>query len=133
MARIAAKLELAGYWTFLPQRDGLERYLLPLLDGAWARAPGSRAAGERLGRAVFDLDVYQLVERCRALVINLNGRVPDEGAVAEAAIAFAVGRPVIMVKDDRRAPFSGLDNSMVSGLSAVGPIRRIDQLVGEVA
>lgn len=134
MARIASVLEAAGYATFLPQRDGLERVALPLLDGLLGRTLGAGRAGGRMSQAIFDLDVFQVVERCQGLVINLNGRVPDEGAVAEAALAFAVGRPVVIAKDDRRAPFAGLDNSMVLGLSSLPrTIERVGDLPDAVA
>jgi hypothetical protein len=62
------------------------------------------------------LDVYELIERCSAVVCNLNGRVPDEGMIVEAALAYAVGKPLVLFKDDLRAPFGGYDNSMLTSL-----------------
>ncbi len=59
---------------------------------------------------------------------NMNGRVPDEGAVAEAAVAFAVGKPVIIYKNDCRTAFSGRDNSMVTGLACQGPVSRLKDI-----
>ena len=129
MAHIAAVLERAGHRTFLPQRDGLEAYVLrhaghPLAS-AW---PMSRVRGV-FGRAIFALDVYQCLERCDALVFNMNGRVPDEGAVAETALAWASGKPLVIYKRDDRSPFHGEDNSMVTGLAYDGEtIDRIDDL-----
>jgi nucleoside 2-deoxyribosyltransferase len=52
----------------------------------------------------------------------MNGRVPDEGAVAEAGIAFAIGKPVVLYKNDYRSTFSGKDNSMLLGLSVLDPV-----------
>jgi nucleoside 2-deoxyribosyltransferase len=132
MSRIAGTLEAAGFTTFLPQRDGLERYVLPFADGPAMRLPGSSTLGNWLGTAVFDLDVYQIVERCHALVANLDGRVPDEGTVAEAAIAFAVGKPVVFHKDDVRRPFGFFDNSMLVGLSSAPMITRCEELPGHI-
>ncbi len=129
MAHIAAVLERGGYRTFLPHRDGLEAYVLRHaghpLAGAW---PLSRLRGA-FGSAIFALDVYQCLERCDALVFNMNGRVPDEGAVAETALAWASGKPLVIYKRDDRSPFHGEDNSMVTGLACGGAtIDRVDDL-----
>jgi len=66
--------------------------------------------------AIFSLDVYELIERCDAVVCNLNGRVPDEGMIVEAALAYAAGKPLVLFKNDIRSPFSGYDNSMLTSL-----------------
>jgi len=121
MNAIAGVLEEAGFDTFLPHRDGLERFVMPFLNTPLsADILGMR---ERIDRAVFALDVFQIVRRCDAFVLNMNGRVPDEGAVAEAGIAFAAGRTVVLYKDDYRTTFAGRDNSMITGLSVLEPVR----------
>ena len=124
MAALARVLEDAGYGTFLPQRDGLEAYVLRFVDSPLHLGP-LRA---RVDAAIFALDVYQIVERCAGLVLNLNGRVPDEGGVAEAATAHAVGRPVVLYKNDRRTAFGGRDNPMVTSLSPLPPVRDLGRL-----
>jgi hypothetical protein len=48
--------------------------------------------------------------------VNLNGRVPDEGAVVEGAMAWTVGKAVVLFKDDARSKIDGLDNPLVAGL-----------------
>lgn len=114
MAQIAAALEAAGFDTFLPHRDGLEfRALLADLMMAGLALEDAQAAWDR---AIFALDTYQAVSGCDAVVVNLNGRVPDEGAVAEAAMAFARGRTVVGYKNDVRSLVMGRDNAMVAGL-----------------
>jgi nucleoside 2-deoxyribosyltransferase len=128
MAALARALEDAGYGTFLPQRDGLEAYLLRFVDSPL----NVRLLRGRIDAAIFALDVYQIVERCAGLVLNLNGRVPDEGGVAEAATAHAVGRPVVLYKDDRRSVFAGRDNPMVTALSPLPPVRELRGLPGAV-
>lgn len=115
MLAIARALEARGFGTFLPQRDGLEPWVLPFVDAPWN--PNVAALRAPIDRAIFCLDVFQIVERCDALVLNLNGRVPDEGAVAEAAMAFATGAPVVIYKHDARSAFAGSDNSMITGLA----------------
>lgn len=126
MLAIARLLEQVGHRTYLPQRDGLERLLLRLAGSPLARL--SSSARQLADRAIFALDVFHLVERCTCLVFNMNGRVPDEGAAAEAAIAFSLGKPVILYKQDARSPFDGRDNSMLLGLSAVAPVGTLGEI-----
>jgi nucleoside 2-deoxyribosyltransferase len=121
MDAIAKVLEDAGYGTFLPHRDGLERYVLGFVNTPLNN--NILKMRERIDHAIFALDVYQIVERCEYFVFNMNGRVPDEGAVAEAGIAFTIGKPVVLYKNDYRSTFSGRDNSMVLGLSVLKPVR----------
>ena len=120
MNAIARVLEADGLGTFLPQRDGLERYVLGFLNTPFnIDVLGMR---DRIDRAIFALDVFQIVQRCDSLVLNMNGRVPDEGAVAEAGMAFAAGKPVVLYKNDYRSVFRGKDNSMILGLSPLSPV-----------
>jgi nucleoside 2-deoxyribosyltransferase len=138
MARLAEVLETAGHATFLPQRDGLELALLGLTArlGPLAATTATLAPSvERLlRRAVFSLDVYEIVEDCQALICNLNGRVPDEGAAVEAGIAFARGLPVILYKQDARSTFFGQDNPMLTGLTAsFSNVTRLEALPHAVA
>lgn len=114
MNAIAKVLEDADFQTFLPHRDGLERYLV-----RFGKMPvPSIASGirTRIDYAIFSLDVYELIARCSAVVCNLNGRVPDEGMIVEAALAYSNGKPLVLFKDDIRAPFGGYDNSMLTSL-----------------
>ena len=114
MSAIAKVLEEAGFHTFLPHRDGIEAYIMKFGNSPLSSAiPAIRS---RVDYAIFSLDVYELVERCDAVVCNLNGRVPDEGMIVEAAIAYAAGKPLVLFKDDIRAPFGGCDNSMLTSL-----------------
>ena len=116
MAHLSRTLEACGHDTFLPQRDGLEGLALRLAVLPGARSAAFGPADRLLRRAIFAVDVYQLVERCDAVVWNLNGRVPDEGAVVEATLAFAVGKALVAYKDDARSVFEGHDNPMLTGL-----------------
>lgn len=126
MNALAQILEDAGMDTFLPHRDGLERFVMPFLNTPLsADILGMRS---RIDRAIFALDVYQIAVRCESFVLNLNGRVPDEGAVAEAGIAFALGKPVVIYKNDYRSAFDGRDNSMITGLSVMEPVHDRKQL-----
>lgn len=114
MAEIAACLERAGFSTFLPHRDGLEfARLKPTL---LAQGLDDRAASRLLARAVFSLDTFELLNRADAVVVNLNGRVPDEGAVVEAALAWHSGKALVLYKHDSRSKLAGEDNPMITGL-----------------
>ncbi|MDP8254624.1 MAG: nucleoside 2-deoxyribosyltransferase [Candidatus Alcyoniella australis] len=114
MAQIAAALEAQGFETFLPHRDGLE--ITPLASMLVNLGVENEQAHELWEKAIFSLDAYQVVRGCDAAVVNLNGRVPDEGAVAEAALAWSAGKVLVAYKDDPRSLYFGKDNPMVSGL-----------------
>jgi len=127
MQEIASALEAEGLETFLPQRDGLEmsRCVDLLLEKGFMRGEAS----EILSEAIFALDVYQVLEGCNMLIANLNGRVPDEGTVAEAAMAWARGKPVVGFKADSRTLIGGADNPLVAGLFRF----RLCQTISELA
>jgi nucleoside 2-deoxyribosyltransferase len=114
MKAIADALTEAGYAVYLPHRDGMEfRLILNILvERGW---PAPQAA-HFLHAAIFALDVYQLAVECDAMVWNLNGRTPDEGAVSEAAIAWTLGKPLIAYKDDVRTLIAGRSNPLLVGL-----------------
>ena len=59
---------------------------------------------------------------------NLNGRVPDEGMIVEAALAYAAGKPLVLFKDDARAPFGGYDNSMLTSLVRGKIVKKLKEL-----
>ena len=127
MSAIAKALEDAGFQTFLPHRDGMETYVLRFSNSPLSTFSGIRS---RIDYAIFSLDVYELIERCHAVVCNLNGRVPDEGMIVEASLAYAAGKPLVLFKDDFRAPFGGYDNSMLTSLTRgeiVGDLKKIPE------
>jgi len=126
MSAIAKVLEDAGFQTFLPHRDGLEAYIMRFGNSSFpSTISGIRT---RVDYAIFSLDVYELIERCGAVVCNLNGRVPDEGMIVEAALAYAAGKPLVLFKDDVRAPFGGYDNSMLTSLVHGKIVRKLKEL-----
>jgi len=134
MTALSEIIESAGCRTFLPHRDGLERYVMPQINNPVSGVPFFPAR-RWIDRAIFCLDIYQIVERCDALVFNMNGRVPDEGGVVETAIACAAGKPLVIYKNDCRAPYGGGDNSMLTGLchpaETVNNIHDIPEALGK--
>lgn len=127
MTAIADLLCQAGYTVYLPHRDGMEfRHVhASLINLGWDAA----TAGKFLHQAIFALDVYQLVDACGAVVWNLNGRVPDEGAVSEAAIAWTLGKPIVAYKEDVRSMIAGRDNPLLAGLVQFELITQMDQIL----
>ncbi len=131
MTAIADRLVAAGYAVYLPHRDGMEFRLVRhcLIDQGWE----SHLAGQFLHQAIFALDIYQLVEACQSVVWNLNGRVPDEGAVSEAAIAWTLGKPIVAYKEDVRTLIEGRDNPLLAGLVDFNLVRSLDEIVPALA
>jgi nucleoside 2-deoxyribosyltransferase len=127
MEELAGCLEEAGFLTFLPQRDGLE--LTKVVETLIDKGIHTDMASAVASKAIFALDVYQVIEQCEAIVVNLNGRVPDEGAVSEAAIAWCSGKAVVGYKADTRSVFLGQDNPLVAGLFDFEICERRDEAV----
>jgi len=114
MNSIATVLEAAGYSVFLPQRDGLElARLLPVLI---EKDISEEKASIVLNNAIFSLDIFEVIES-DGLILNINGRVPDEGAMVEAGIAWAHEKPIVIFKNDDRSLIQGNCNPLVMGLS----------------
>ena len=113
MLQIADVLAAAGFEPFVPHSDGMEfAEVQPyLLQHGFDAA----AVGRLLHEAIFALDTYQVMVGCGSLVVNLNGRVPDEGAVAESSMAWTLGKPVVAYKSDVRSLIAGRDNPLVVG------------------
>jgi nucleoside 2-deoxyribosyltransferase len=126
MEMVAETLEQAGFHTFLPHRDG---FLYGTIVPAIMKAGYPLNVAQWMTRqAIFALDIQQVLIGCDATVVNLNGRVPDEGAVAEGAISWTAGKVVVFFKDDARAPLDGLDNPLVVGLGGFRLVRQIEEL-----
>jgi nucleoside 2-deoxyribosyltransferase len=127
MTAIADGLTAAGYDVYLPHRDGMEFRLVleVLIERGWEPA----VAAQFLHAAIFALDVYQVIVECHALVWNLNGRTPDEGAVSEAAIAWTLGKPIVAYQDDVRSLIAGRVNPLLVGLV---DFERVDDLAAIV-
>jgi hypothetical protein len=126
MAEIAKTLEGADFRTFLPQRDGL---VFTEVRGALLRSGYDASEATRMVQlAIFWLDVFEVVQGCQGLVANLNGRVPDEGAVAEATMAWMAGKAIVLYKSDNRSPLQGSDNPLVAGLGQFVAVSTIPEV-----
>lgn len=131
MTSIADVLVEAGHTVYLPHRDGMEfRLVLKLLiERGWE----GEIAGQFLHEAIFALDVYQLAVVCDAMVWNLNGRVPDEGAVSEAAMAWTLGTPLIAYSNDVRSKLAGRMNPLLAGLVDFATVASIQEIPAALA
>lgn len=130
MAELAAALQSAGYDTFLPQRDGFEgtALLTLLMEKDW---PADEAQ-DLVNRLIYSFDLHQLLSACDATVANLNGRVTDEGVIVEAALTAMAGKPLVLWKEDSRAPFPFGDNPMLTGLAGFCIYHSIDEVVNAI-
>jgi len=126
MAEIARALEDAGFPVFLPQRDG---FLFAEVQREFIRGGYEPAeATHMIQRAIFWLDTYEVVAGCQGLVLNLNGRVPDEGAVAEGAMAWMAGKALVLYKADTRSKIQGQDNPLVAGLGGFVSVSTVPEI-----
>ena len=114
MLGIATALERSGYRVFLPQRDGLE--LANILPELLRYGIPYKESTDICSKSIFSLDVFQIMDS-HGLVLNMNGRVPDEGAMVEAGIAWAHGKTLAIFNTDERTLIQGNCNPMVMGLS----------------
>ncbi len=126
MADIAEGLRREGFTTFVPHADGLEFAKVQPVLIHWGHSP--EAVGRLLHEAIFALNVYQVALGCGSLVLNLNGRVPDEGAVAESTTAWMLGKPVVIYKEDVRSLMAGRDHPLVIGQTGFEVVARLEQI-----
>jgi len=106
----------AGFSTYLPQHDGIE---VGSLMASVNQANTSQVAPVIMfvRTIVFAMDMFQVLAGCKSLVLNMDGRVPDEGSVSETAAAFTAGQPIVIYKTTPISMLGGEDNPMISGLS----------------
>jgi nucleoside 2-deoxyribosyltransferase len=125
MAEIAEALENNGLSVFLPHRDGFE--FANLYNGFLKVGYSEEKTNTILNKAIFTLDVFQVLSS-DGLVLNINGRVPDEGAVVEAGIAWNAGKKVVLYKNDSRTLLKGSDNPLLSGLGDFKLVNKISEV-----
>jgi nucleoside 2-deoxyribosyltransferase len=112
----------------LPQRDGIEVAAVmgllrnPKLNGiAMLEAPLMDRFVTWATRTVVALDIFQAVEGCQCVVLNIDGRVPDEGAIVEATAAWYAGRPVVPFKTTPVTELGINSNPMVDAITRWAP------------
>lgn len=114
MQEIADVLEAKNFDVFLPHRDGFEFTNLSTAIEEFIQS--KKETNLLLQKAIFTLDVYQVLSS-DGLILNMNGRVPDEGSMVEAGIAWNAGKKIVIYKNDSRSLINGEDNPLLIGLS----------------
>lgn len=125
MLAISNTLKDAGFSVFLPHEDGLE--FARLFPTFLERGFQQNDAQKILNHAIFSLDVYEVID-ADGLVLNMNGRVPDEGAMVEAGIAWANNKPIVIFNSDDRSLVQGVCNPLAMGLSNFEVISEYQQI-----
>ncbi|ABQ24458.1 nucleoside 2-deoxyribosyltransferase [Geotalea uraniireducens] len=125
MQEIADILEMNDFKVFLPHRDGLE--FSNLMTTFSEMGISNEKAIQVLNKAIFTLDVFQVLDS-DGLILNMNGRVPDEGAMVEAGIAWNAGKAMVIYKNDARTLLNGNDNPLLLGLSNFETVSKISEI-----
>ena len=112
-------LRSEGFDTVLPQDEGCVFDEGKMSDPDYA---------DRTAVMVFETDLA-LLDSCDTVVINLDGRVPDEGACVEIGYAYAKGKRIFGLKTDVRASEYGMDNLMISGMLSGRIAHSVPELV----
>lgn len=99
------KLTAAGYTVLLPQENPVKFDAGRMNENEYRRSVTDR---------IFTQDLA-LLHQADALLFNLDGRVPDEGACVELGYAYAKGMPCFGIKTDVRTAEYGMDNMMIAG------------------
>ncbi len=126
MSHIARLLAQAGFEPFVPHADGME--FTPVVKHLIAQGYPAAAAGQLLHEAIFALDTYQVIVGCGCLVFNMDGRVPDEGGVAELSMAWMLGKPVVLYKEDVRSAIAGRDNPLIVGQTGFRTVNDLEEI-----
>lgn len=116
--QIKAALETAGFATYWAPRDGIEddRLIANLQSPLMALTYYQKVAllVQKIG---WTLDIYMATSGCDGMVMDMNGRVPDEGSVAEAANAYACGMPLVVYKETSITMWGPFNNPMLAALT----------------
>lgn len=107
----------AGHATYLASRDGIEDdRLIQGLKNPLIEATSFQKLALMVQKLGWAHDCWQLMSS-DAVVFNMNGRVPDEGSVNEASMAYAAGIPVVTYKETSITMWGPFDNPMVAALT----------------
>ena len=130
MDEIARSLESSGWKTYLPHRDGVESFVMKNTDNYMANL--FQPLVRFFHRLTFAVDLYYLL-KCGCLVFNMNGRVPDEGGVAEIGMAFAAGKPVFLYRESTAGTGMDFIDPMIAAIGVQArPVASIEQIPGQL-
>lgn len=117
-AQIKAVLVKAGFDTYLASEDGIEDdVLIQNLKTPLMEMTAYQSVAIMVQKIGWTLDIYMATSGCDGMVFNMNGRVPDEGSVAEVANAYAAGMPIVTYKNTSITMWGPFDNPMIAALN----------------
>ena len=117
-AQIKAVLVGAGFDTYLASEDGIEDdVLIRNLKTPLMELTAYQTVAIMVQKIGWTLDIYMATSGCDGMVFNMNGRVPDEGSVAEVANAYAAGMPIVTYKNTSITMWGPFDNPMIAALN----------------
>ena len=109
----------SGFEVQLPQESGLSAKMIKNNGDAIS-----------VSRDLFEVD-KRAIKECDALIIFLDGRVPDEGACVELGMAYAWEKKCFGYKtDDRSLDFTGTDNLFIEGCLNFKVYNNFKELIG---
>jgi nucleoside 2-deoxyribosyltransferase len=122
-------LRRSSFETYLAPRDGFEmRKIIEVMEDPSLQSWLLYQASLMVQHIGWCLEIHQVLN-CDGVVLNLNGRVPDEGSVMEATLGCAAGKPVVTYKDSSITMWGLFDNPMVASLDRQWqPVRRMADL-----
>jgi nucleoside 2-deoxyribosyltransferase len=127
---LARLLRRAGFRVYAAHEDGFEMLeLIRTMEDPDLQSEELYMASLMVQKIGWALEIYQ-ISQADGLVLNMNGRVPDEGAVMEASMAFTAGKAVVNYKDSSVTMWGIFDNPMVAALDGSWqPVRKRAELV----
>ncbi|HPD01990.1 MAG TPA: nucleoside 2-deoxyribosyltransferase [Clostridia bacterium] len=127
MQKIANIFEAEGVFAYLPQRDGAEPFIIGSMAGPLAGSLLVKPFLRKIHDVIFCVDVKELLSS-DYFICNLNGRFYDEGAMVEAGMAFAAGKPIALYLNDLRGVFIGGVHTVLAALSPLPPAQNAEML-----
>jgi len=116
--RIKTALEGAGFDTYWAPEDGIEdEQLIDNLRSPLVEVTDFQKVALLVQKIGWTLDIYMATSGCDAMVMDMNGRVPDEGSVVEASNAYACGMPLVLYKETSITMWGPFDNPMLAALT----------------
>ena len=127
---IKAALVDAGFDTYWAPEDGIEdeRLIKNLQSPLMAMTYYQKVAllVQKLG---WTLDIYMATFGCDAMVMDMNGRVPDGGSIVEAANAYSCGMPLVLYKETSITMWGPFNNPMIAALTKDWePVDTVDKI-----
>jgi nucleoside 2-deoxyribosyltransferase len=128
--KIKDSLEAAGFGTYWAPEDGIEdERLIDNLKSPLMELTDYRKVALLVQKIGWTLDIYMATSGCDAMVMDMNGRVPDEGSVVEAANAYACGMPLVLYKETSITMWGPFDNPMLAALTKDWePVTRVEDI-----